>query len=255
MATQNPIEYEGTFPLPEAQLDRFLLRITLGYPTPEQELEIMRGQETAHPIDSLKPVVSTDEIVELQDAVRVRVRGRPDTAVHRDHHRRDSGPRRSLARQLSPGLARAVPGEPRPYRLSGGRDFVLPDDVKELAVPMLSHRIIVSAAARMRGVGGAEVIGQVVDEIPVPGRRNRGVVLQMRLPRLEVQLQRRFYLVAALMAFALLSGLATRDPLSYRLFYVLAITLAFAYLWNRLSRRIDRPPRSDARPHRPGWAT
>ena len=173
MATQNPIEYEGTFPLPEAQLDRFLLRITLGYPTPEQELEIMKGQETAHPIESLKPVASADEIVELQDAVRsvfvddlIRqyivtitdaTRGHADLSL-------GSSPRGSLV--LFRG-AQAV-------SLIRGRDFVLPDDVKELAVPMLSHRIIVSAAARMRGVGGADVIAQAVDQIPVPGAETAG---------------------------------------------------------------------------------
>ena len=109
MATQNPIEYEGTFPLPEAQLDRFILRITLGYPTPEQELEIMRGQETAHPIESLEPVATADRDRRAAGRGQVGVRGRPDTAVHRVDHRLHPRARRPLAGQLAAGLARAVP--------------------------------------------------------------------------------------------------------------------------------------------------
>jgi MoxR-like ATPase len=173
MATQNPIEYEGTFPLPEAQLDRFLLRITLGYPTPEQELEIVKGQEMVHPIESLQSVATADDIVALQDAVKsvfvddlIRqyiVTIADSTREHADLSL-GSSPRGSLV--LFRG-AQAI-------SLIRGRDFVLPDDVKELAVPMLSHRIIVSAAARMRGVGGADVISQAVDQIPVPGAETAG---------------------------------------------------------------------------------
>ena len=173
MATQNPIEYEGTFPLPEAQLDRFLLRIVLGYPTPEQELEIMRGQETSHPIESLQPVATADEIVEVQEAVKsvfvddlIRQYIVTITDATRDHADLSLGssPRGSLV--LFRG-AQAV-------SLIRGRDFVLPDDVKELAVPMLGHRIIVSAAARMQGMRSTDVVTQVVDQIPVPGAETAG---------------------------------------------------------------------------------
>ncbi|MCH7746392.1 MAG: MoxR family ATPase, partial [Chloroflexi bacterium] len=157
MATQNPIEYEGTFPLPEAQLDRFLLMITLGYPSTEEELAIVAGQEMAHPIDSLQAVTNDKEIIELQEAVKgiyvddlIKRYIVTITGATRDHPdvSLGSSPRGSL------GQFRAA----QALALIRGRDFVLPDDVKELAVPMLSHRIIVSAAARMRGIHGQEII-------------------------------------------------------------------------------------------------
>jgi MoxR-like ATPase len=173
MATQNPIEYEGTFPLPEAQLDRFLLMITLGYPSFEEELDIINNQQESHPIESLEAVSSAGEIIEIQESVRSifvddlikqyivtiteATRGHPDLSL-------GSSPRGSLALfRGSQALA-----------LLRGRDFVLPDDIQELAVPMLSHRIIVSAAARMRGIEGNDVVTRVVDEVRVPGAQSRG---------------------------------------------------------------------------------
>ena len=173
MATQNPVEYEGTFPLPEAQLDRFLLMITLGYPTQEEELDIVERQEQTHPIEALGEVATADEIVGVQNAVKsvyvdqlIRqyivtltnaTRGHADISL-------GASPRGSLA--LFRG-AQAV-------ALIRGRDYVLPDDVKELAVPVLSHRIIVSAAARMRGVQNKEIVDTLVEEIPVPGAQASG---------------------------------------------------------------------------------
>ena len=173
MATQNPIEYEGTFPLPEAQLDRFLLMITLGYPTAEQELDIVENQRLVHPIEGLGAVTRPEEVIELQEAVKEvyvddlikqyivalteATRNHPDAAL-------GSSPRGSLA-LFRGGQATAV---------IRGRDFVLPDDIKELAVAMLSHRIIVSAAARMRGVNGVDVVTGIVEEVPVPGAQGQG---------------------------------------------------------------------------------
>ncbi len=173
MATQNPVEYEGTFPLPEAQLDRFLVMITLGYPSPAEEIAIIENQRLTHPIESLESVVQPDEIMGLQLAARnvyvddlikeyiVAING-----VTRNHQdiSLGSSPRGSLAlHRGSQALA-----------LLRGRDYVMPDDVKELAVPMLSHRIIVSAAARMRGTHGRDVISTLVEEVPVPGAQARG---------------------------------------------------------------------------------
>ena len=175
MATQNPIEYEGTFPLPEAQLDRFLLMITLGYPSPAEERAIVEGQQLAHPIDSLEAVTNSDEIVELQQATRQvfvddllkeyivaiigSTRENPDITL-------GSSPRGSLA------LYRGA----QALALIRGRDFALPDDIKELALPMISHRIIVSAAARMRGVHSRDVVAELVEQVPVPGAQARGWV-------------------------------------------------------------------------------
>ncbi|MCI0437615.1 MAG: MoxR family ATPase [Chloroflexi bacterium] len=173
MATQNPVEYEGTFPLPEAQLDRFLVMITLGYPSPAEEIAIIENQRLTHPIESLESVAKPDEILGLQLAARnvyvddlikeyiVAING-----VTRNHQdiSLGSSPRGSLAlHRGSQALA-----------LLRGRDYAMPDDVKELAVPMLSHRIIVSAAARMRGTHGRDVISALVEEVPVPGAQARG---------------------------------------------------------------------------------
>ena len=168
MATQNPVEYEGTFPLPEAQLDRFLLIINLGYPTIEEELEIIERQQAAHPIESLEPVASAQEVIDLQGAIRAiyvddlvkqyivnltsATRSHPDISL-------GASPRASLALYRG-GQATAI---------IRGRDFVLPDDVKNLAHPMLRHRIIVSPAARMRGVASSDVVETILEQISVPG--------------------------------------------------------------------------------------
>ena len=173
MATQNPIEYEGTFPLPEAQLDRFFLKITLGYPTMEQELAIVNSQESVHPIESLGAVTTAEDIVNLQESVKnVHVdelirqymvtlvgatRGHPDISL-------GSSPRGALT-LFRGGQALA---------LIRSRDYALPDDVKDLAVPMLAHRIIASAAARMRGDTAETIIAALVDSIAVPGAQSRG---------------------------------------------------------------------------------
>ena len=173
MATQNPVEYEGTFPLPEAQLDRFLLVIKLGYPTMQEELDIIEGQRMVHPIDELESVVNSEEILKMQEVTRGvyvddLIKQYVVTIVEatRDHEdiSLGSSPRGSLA------LFRAAQAQ----ALIRGRDYVLPDDVKELAVAVLSHRIIVSAAARMRGISGREVISGTVDQVPVPGARAQG---------------------------------------------------------------------------------
>ena len=172
MATQNPVEYEGTFPLPEAQLDRFLLIIRLGYPTPEEELEIVDRQQLAHPIEALEAVASAEDVIGLQRAIRAiyvddlvkrYIVALVDATRSRDDVALGASPRASLA--LFRGAQAAA--------LLGDRDFVLPDDVKRLAVPMLSHRMIVSAAARMRGTQSAEIVETILDETAVPGGQAR----------------------------------------------------------------------------------
>ena len=173
MATQNPIEYEGTFPLPEAQLDRFLLMITLGYPSHDEETAIVSSQQDTHPIDSLGQVVSDEDIIGVQEAVKsvyvddlIRdyivtltqsTRDHPDVSL-------GSSPRGSLA------LFRGC----QALALIRGRDYALPDDVKELAVPMLSHRLIPSGAARMRGVDNRDIVNGLVEQVPVPGSQASG---------------------------------------------------------------------------------
>jgi len=168
MATQNPIEYEGTFPLPEAQLDRFLMRISMGYPSFEEELSVIEGQEKTHPIDLLEAVATSDDVTKLQDAAKdIYV----DTAVReyivslieatRNHEDVSLGasPRASL------GMFRAV----RAIAILRDRDYVIPDDVKELAYAVLAHRLILSSAARMRGLQPRQVIEGLLETVAVPG--------------------------------------------------------------------------------------
>ena len=172
MATQNPVEYEGTFPLPEAQLDRFLLIISLGYPTIEEELEIIERQAMTHPIDTLQPVATAQEVIDLQRAIRAIyvddlvkeyiVNLTDATRSHAD-----------ISLGASPRASLAMYRGGQAIALIRGRDFVLPDDVKDLAQPMLSHRMIVSPAARMRGVSSPDVVETILEQTPVPGGQAR----------------------------------------------------------------------------------
>ena len=173
MATQNPIEYEGTFPLPEAQLDRFLMRISLGYPDFEEELSVIGQQEQTHPIESLEPVTNPSEIVRLQEAAKevyvdraVREYIVTLTESTRDH--RDvalgASPRASL------GLFRAS----RALALVLDRDYVIPDDIKVLAPAVTAHRIILAPSARMRGVRSADLITDLLNSVAVPGAARSG---------------------------------------------------------------------------------
>ncbi len=170
LATQNPIEYEGTFPLPEAQVDRFLMRIRLGYPAKQQEIEILGKQAQDHPIDSLNQVVTVDELVTAQRAIRevyvdeaVKEYIVSLVTVTRDHPDVYLGasPRGSLA------LYRAS----RAWAALAGRDYVLPDDVKLLAESTLAHRLIVSPSARIKNVDARQVIEDALQHTPVPGSR------------------------------------------------------------------------------------
>ena len=168
IATQNPIEYEGTFPLPEAQLDRFLMRIGLGYPDFAEELSIIEQQEQTHPIESLKPVATPEDVVGMQEASKkvyvdqtVREYIVNLTEATREH--RDvalgASPRASL------GLFRAA----RAMALVLDRHYVIPDDINTLASPVMAHRMILSPSARMRGVRSTDVVADILNTVPVPG--------------------------------------------------------------------------------------
>jgi MoxR-like ATPase len=168
MATQNPIEYEGTFPLPEAQLDRFLLNIHLGYPTAGDEVDILEQQQRSHPIDTLGQILSADDLVGIQRQVReVRVEREVSqyivdlVSATRQHQNVYLGvsPRGSLA-LFRTAQARA---------LLEGRDYAIPDDVKHLLRAALSHRLIVAPAARVRGITPAAVLDEIIGLVPVPG--------------------------------------------------------------------------------------
>jgi MoxR-like ATPase len=173
MATQNPIEYEGTFPLPEAQLDRFLMRVNLGYPSPTDEVLIMDAQQSAHPIEALEQVTSASEVLELQEAVRdiyidPLIKQYIVTLVNatREHE--------SVYLGASPRGSLALMRTTQAMAMLDGRDFVQPDDVKMLAFPTLGHRVIVSPGARVRDIDSKQIIEESVSRVPVPGARARG---------------------------------------------------------------------------------
>ncbi|CAI8014978.1 Uncharacterized protein YeaC [Geodia barretti] len=168
LATQNPIEYEGTFPLPEAQLDRFLIRISLGYPDFAEELAIIERQEQSHPIDALQSVATPEDVVRLQTAardiyvdgtVREYIVGLAEATRNHEDVALGASPRASL------GMFRMA----RAYALVQNRDYVIPDDVQSLAFGVIGHRIILSPAARMRRMQPREVIDRLLDSVPIPG--------------------------------------------------------------------------------------
>lgn len=168
LATQNPIEYEGTFPLPEAQLDRFFLRISLGYPDPDHEVAVMNSHLTSEPIKELEPIAAPDDIVRLQQAVRgvyiddlVKQYIVSLSNATRDHV--------DIALGVSPRASLALMRGSQARALMDGRDYVVPDDVKSIAVPVMSHRLILTPAARMREATGDTLVAEVLDATPVPG--------------------------------------------------------------------------------------
>jgi len=170
MATENPIEYEGIFPLPEAQLDRFMVRIQLGYPSFRDEISIIDGQRVQHPIDSLGCVASADEVNESQEAVK-------GVFVH-DYVRqyivslvRATRTHGDAALGASPRASLALFRACQTLALLRGRDYVIPDDVKELATTVMGHRVIVTPSARMKRVERSHIVEEVIERVGVPGGR------------------------------------------------------------------------------------
>jgi len=167
IATENPIEYRGTYPLPEAQLDRFLMRINLGYPNPDEEVVVLDRQIKQHPIYSVERVLESEEVLRMQQSVRdvhidsslkeylvdlvARTRQHPMLSL-------GASPRASIG-LMRTGQARAA---------IQGRDFVLPDDIKALAEPVLCHRLIVKPEARVRQTQAADIVAEIMEEAPVP---------------------------------------------------------------------------------------
>jgi MoxR-like ATPase len=167
LATQNPIDHEGTFPLPEAQLDRFLVRLSLGYPSMDEEIKMLEMLERSHPIDALQAVVSTADLIAAQRAVRdihvdAKVRRYLMEIVHRTRDHEDvalgGSPRASLALFRTSQALAAV----------NGRSFVRPDDVKNMAAAVLTHRLILRPESRLRKVSAAGVVTEILAQAPVP---------------------------------------------------------------------------------------
>lgn len=170
LATQNPIEYEGTFPLPEAQLDRFMMRISLGYPDPENEITMMDAQQYVHPVEEIGQVVDVEELLEAQETIKdiyiddsvkeyiVAMVG--ETRKHPDVYL-GASPRGSLALYKTSQARAALLG----------RDYVIPDDIKALAQAALAHRLIISPSARIKNVDPKAVVEEITSSVPVPGAR------------------------------------------------------------------------------------
>ncbi len=182
LATENPIEYEGTFPLPEAQLDRFLIRLSMGYPGRAGELEMLDRQHGGHPLDQLQQAVQVDDLVLAQGAVRGVHVAQPireyivslveASRLHDDVYL-GASPRGSLA------LYNAA----RSWAALHGREYVSPDDVKILAEPTLAHRIIVTPSARMKNIDSRAVVADLLGGVPVPGAQPGGAVAATAMTR------------------------------------------------------------------------
>ncbi|MEN2997462.1 MAG: MoxR family ATPase [Brevinematia bacterium] len=167
LATQNPIEFEGTFPLPEAQMDRFMINISLGYPNPEEEVEILTSQKEIHPIETISSVTTTKEIVEIQEEVKKvyieeslkkyivdivnRTRNHPSLIL-------GASPRGSLSMFK---MAQALAG-------INGRDYVIPEDVKSVVVPCLKHRLILKPEAKLKGIKPEDILNSILESVEVP---------------------------------------------------------------------------------------
>jgi MoxR-like ATPase len=168
MATENPLEYEGTFPLPQGQMDRFLMRISPGYPTAAQELSIIDNQRFIHPIETISAVSTPEEIITLQDEVR---KVHVDLSLKRyivsivDATRHDRDVYLGVSPRGSLGLFRSSQAK----AFLEGRDYVLPDDIKELSRPVLAHRLITNPGARSRDITGASSVAKILESVPVPG--------------------------------------------------------------------------------------
>jgi MoxR-like ATPase len=168
MATQNPIEYEGTFPLPEAQLDRFMMRIQLGYPAPQEEIAMLDSQQYEHPVTQIQQVVSVQELLAAQQAIRG-VYLAPEIKQYIVDLVNETRRHADVYLGASPRGALALYRAAQARAATVGRDYVLPDDIKVLAEPTLAHRIIVGPAARIKDISAQTIIHDVLATVPVPG--------------------------------------------------------------------------------------
>ncbi|MEC0093564.1 AAA family ATPase [Paenibacillus macquariensis] len=172
LATQNPLQFEGTYRLPEAQLDRFLIRLSLGYPSPEQEINLLSRMQSNHPLDQVRPVIMAEEMEAMQrDVKNVFV---DDSIKHlivsvADESRRH--PRIQLGISPRGSLSWMVASQAAAYM--NGRMYVTPDDIKDTAVAVLSHRIVIHARSLMEGISGEELVVELMSRISVPPYRSR----------------------------------------------------------------------------------
>lgn len=174
IATQNPIDHEGTFPLPEAQLDRFLMKFSLGYPTMDEEMRMLELLQREHPIDSIEPVATAEELIAAQKAVRevyvdAKVRQYLLQIVH------DSRNHEALALGGSPRASIALMRSAQAMAAVLGRNYVLPDDIKKIVGAVMGHRLILKPESRLRKMSTQSVLDEIVSEIAVPSVSPSGV--------------------------------------------------------------------------------
>ncbi|GAM16200.1 MoxR-like ATPases [Mesobacillus selenatarsenatis SF-1] len=170
MATQNPIDYEGTYPLPEAQLDRFLLKMKMGYPAPEEEMEVLNRAQRNLPIEDLQPVVSLEDLRDLQQSIKEVV---VDDTLKRyivELANRTRG-HSSVYLGVSPRGSIALMKAAQAYAFIYGRDYVIPDDIQYLAPFVFAHRIILKSEARFEGITTEDVVNRVLARVSVPVQR------------------------------------------------------------------------------------
>jgi MoxR-like ATPase len=166
IATQNPIEYEGTFALPEAQLDRFMLRLHLGYPAPNEEIVILNEQKRGHPLDDIDIVASVDDLTDMQQGIReIYVDGTVADYIVRLVNATRSHPDVYLGASPRGSLALYRAGQA--FAALSGRDYVIPDDIKLLAVPALAHRLIIKTSASIRDVDQGAIVRELLGSIPI----------------------------------------------------------------------------------------
>ena len=167
IATENPIEYEGTFPLPEAQLDRFIMRFSIGYPNRDDEKNILLRKKEKFPIDNLEPVSNLDELIKIQDSVK-KVYVHPDIAGYIVDITRATRMHRELYLGASPRASLFLMRVAQAWAVFSNRNFVLPDDVKKSVKDVLNHRVALRADAKLRGIKVDDVLNEVVKSVKVP---------------------------------------------------------------------------------------
>ena len=170
LATQNPGEFVGTYPLPEAQMDRFFLRISMGYPTIEQEMDVLeRYSGVQHPMDTVQPVCNGSHIVEMQEMVK-QIYCSPEVrsyiATLCAATRREPGLQLGASTRAAIALVHAA----QAYALLSGRDYIIPEDVQNMCLPVVAHRLVLSPEARMKGVTAEQVLHRILQNVAVPVR-------------------------------------------------------------------------------------
>ena len=167
IATQNPVEFRGTYPLPEAQMDRFAVQCSLGYVVPEEEVAILSAQEQRHPIDTLAPCVSIDDLLAVRRSV-FGVRMSDELKRYVVDVVRQTRAANGVQLGASPRASLALMKAAQALALAEGREFVIPEDVRELAVPVIAHRLIVDPQARFAGVSAVTIVEEILTKVPVP---------------------------------------------------------------------------------------